>query len=350
MRRIHIIVIAVLLSTIAGISSTAAAAQPTKQHEHLAGVLAWSRYDNFDDGTARIVRADEHGRHVRAITHPATHVYDIDPKISPDGRHVLFERNIDSQGLAEIGIVGIDGQGERILNLRCTDPCVGVEAPNWTPDGHHLVYGRIIGPIDPTTGNAVGEPLYRSDLHGGTQTRLTRFDAVRASFSPTGYIVFLRSNPRDGHIAVFRMDPSGRHVKQLTPWALDADLPAASPATTGPSKNAVVFETYGQGPPDGKAQAVATVPATCRSLAQCTRSIRYLTSATNVPNQNFNPSWSPNGRRIIYCHFSYVDPGPAVGDIWTMRSNGSDKTAVSIDPRFEFRPNWGLTPRRGWSS
>jgi Tol biopolymer transport system component len=112
-----------------------------------------------------------------------------------------------------------------------------------------------------------------------------------------------------------------------------------------PTTNDVVFETYGQGPPDGTAAAVATVPATWRSLAQCTRQIRYLTSSTALPDQNFNPSWSPNGQRIIYCHFSYVDPGPAVDDIWTMRFNGTGKTPVSTDPRFEFRPDWGRSAR-----
>jgi dipeptidyl aminopeptidase/acylaminoacyl peptidase len=127
----------------------------------------------------------------------ATGVYDEDPKISPDGRRVLFERNVDSEGLAEIGVVDMDGRGERILDLGCSDPCVGVEAPNWTPDGHHLVYGRIIGPIDPTNGNAVGEPLYRSGLNSGLHTRLTSFDAVRASFAPEGYLVFRRVDPNN---------------------------------------------------------------------------------------------------------------------------------------------------------
>ena len=341
MRRVRLAgTITSMLLLMAGVSSTAAVAEPAAEH-HGAGVLVWSRFDGSHDGTGRIVRADPDGEHVRAITHPPTGVFDEDPKISPDGRRVLFARNVPSQGLVEIGVVGIDGRGERILDLHCTDPCVGVEGPNWTPDGRQLVYGRIIGPIDPTNGNAVGEPLYRSDLDGGFQTRLTSFDAVRASFAPDGYIVFLRPNPSDGHTAVFRMDADGGHVRQLTPWSIDADLPDVSPATSGPTRNLVVFETYGQGPPGGTASAVATVPATCQSLEQCTHQIRYLTSSTALPDQNFNPSWSPNGRQIIYCHFAYVDPGPAVGDIWTMRFNGTGKTPVSTDPRFEFRPAWG---------
>ena len=142
------------------------------------------------------------------------------------------------------------------------------------------------------------------------------------------------------------MEVNGSDVHQLTPWSLGADLPSVSPAAGGPTRDSVVFETYGQGAPDGVAAAVATVPATCGSMADCTHRIRYLTSSTALPDQNFNPSWSPDGRQITYVHFSYIDPGPSVGDIWTMRFDGAEKKAVSTDPRFEFRPNWGPSVQR----
>jgi len=70
------------------------------------------------------------------------------------------------------------------------------------------------------------------------------------------------------------MRPDGTHVHQLTPWRLDGDTADLSPATHGPTKDLVAFETFGHGAPEGAQSDVATVPATCGSLADCTSKIR----------------------------------------------------------------------------
>ena len=77
-------------------SPSVASAQPPS---HERDVIAWSRFDNFSDGTARIVVSDAGGHHVHAVSHPATGSQDIDPKISPDGRWITFERD-DANGAA----------------------------------------------------------------------------------------------------------------------------------------------------------------------------------------------------------------------------------------------------------
>jgi hypothetical protein len=61
------------------------------------------------------------------------------------------------------------------------------------------------------------------------------------------------------------MNADGTNIRRLTPWRLGTDVIDLSPATGGPTKNRIVFETYGMGPPKGKSQNVATVPATCSS-------------------------------------------------------------------------------------
>ena len=88
--------------------------------------------------------------------------------------------------------------------------------------------------------------------------------------------------------------------RQLTPWRLDADVPDLSLAAHGPTKDLVVFETFGQGAPKGSQQDIATVPATCHPLAACIREIRYVTHNGAGPGTSFNPSWSPGGKRIAF--------------------------------------------------
>src|SRR6185369_10727408 len=76
-----------------------------------------------------------------------------------------------------------------------------------------------------------------------------------ARFSPDGgYIVFTRVRNDPFNSAAFRMDLDGTDIVQLTPWKLDADLVDLSPATSGPTADLAVFETYGHGAPEGKSQ------------------------------------------------------------------------------------------------
>jgi hypothetical protein len=122
---------------------------------------------------------------------------------------------------------------------------------------------------------------------------------------------------------------------------LGGDLADVSPATHGPTKDLVVFETFGTGPPEGSQQDIATVPATCFPLADCTSKIRSVTNNGAGPRTSFNPSWSPDGRRIAFTDV-LLGPDRALADIWTVRPNGHDRQRVSHSPRFEFRPDWGV--------
>lgn len=349
---------AFVISVVAGVvlsgglaASAADAAEPAHADSRSGQFLVWSRFDDFETGTARLVVADAQGHHVTPITHPPAGAQDIDPRISPDGRHILFERDTADTSLA--GIIGTDGRGEAIIDLGCTDPCVGTNTPSWTPDGRHLLYDRVSGPFD-DAGDAASAVLWQANLDGSHQIRVSdpALDAVRteetnASFSPSGYRVVLRDTI-DRQSAIFREWADGTHAVQITPWALLADLPFVSPARFGPTKDLVVFEATGPatGPTGGS--RIGTVPATCRTLASCPAQIRYLTPAASDTESNFNPSWSPDGQKVIYVnHVNGDETHNPVGDIWMMRWDGSQKTPLSTDPRFEFRPAWGQL-QHGW--
>ena len=319
----------------------AGSATAGESHDRTLDVLAWSRFDSPPTGTASIVVADARGDHIRQVTHPGVGEQDIDPRISPNGRYILFER--DTADTSKAGIVGVDGRGERLIDLRCTDPCAGTNTPSWFPGGEHLLYDRVSGPFN-SAGDAASANLWKSDLYGGHQSRFSdpaldpATEETVPSFAPAGYMTVIHGRP-DGSTAVFRLRLDGTHAHQLTPWSLNADLPEVSPAESGPSRNLVVFETAGTATAGSR---VGVVPATCGSIADCTASIRYLTPAVSQPYASFNPAWAPDGRHVIYVNFVGGSATTApVGDIWVMRTDGSQKQPVSQDPRFEFRPAWG---------
>ena len=57
--------------------------------KHTAVRLVWTRFVSADSSTAAIVIGGPNGKHVRALTHPASGVVDVDAQISPNGRKLL---------------------------------------------------------------------------------------------------------------------------------------------------------------------------------------------------------------------------------------------------------------------
>jgi Tol biopolymer transport system component len=318
------------------------------------GRIAWSRL-TADFRQAQIVTANPDGSHLRVLTQPPEGASDLDPKWSPDGTRILFAR--ESGDNVEIVVMNADGRSQHVVSFGCTDPCVSDQAPTWAPDGHHIAFTRRVGPI--VNGGARSLALWIGRDDGTHVRRLSPLDIdpiyedAGANWSrDRSYIQFLRlrADPLDDtHVqaAVFRMRPDGTSDRQLTPWEINADETDLSQAARGPTKDLVVFETNSHEP---KAQNIATVPATCPTLAICTRQIRYLTAnPSDSATTSFNPAWAPDGSRIAFAEATFPPPGDTstdwYADIYTVDPDGRDRRLVSPGAEWNFRPDWGVRPR-----
>jgi len=329
------------------VTTTAGPANASTTH---GGRIVWNQFTR-DFGAMHIVARNADGTRPRDLTTPVANVYEQDPVYSPDGKWVAFNRFDFNEGdfpHGRVGIVAASGGPVTLVDLGCVDPCYEDDFPSWTPDAARIVFQRVSGFVpgnDTSAGSAV---LWSANRDGSDVQRLSPpgidgiYEDNHARFSPDGtYLIFLRSRTSDGHNAVFRMRPNGTGIRQLTPWKLDADLPDLSPATSGPTKDLVVFETFGHGAEPPETQKVATVPATCTSMPDCTSKITLVTPNVTLPDQAFNPAWSPDGTRIVYCAFRDNGPDQApLAVITTIDADGSNSQSVSNPNLFGFRPDW----------
>ena len=242
-------------------------------------------------------------------------------------------------------MVGSDGRGQHTIPVSCTVPCAGVQDPGWTPSGRRIRLhprDRALRPDQPVgaLGRAVHRPPGRQrDAPTVAARHRRRIRGLPRPLRHQRQVPDLppgtQPGPQDGGVP---QRPDGSDVRQLTPWRLAADTPDLSLAAHGPTKDLVVFETFGQGAPKGSQQDIATVPATCHPLAGCTREIRYVTHNGSGPRTSFNPSWSPGGKRIAFTDALF--PAGKAGDRRHLdgparrpRPAGLPLTTIPVPPR-----------------
>lgn len=168
-----------------------------------------------------------------------------------------------------------------------------------------------------------------------------RFEYSYLRLSPDGsYVTFRRADLVTGRSALFRADPDGRHPHRLTAYAFDAEVIDLSTARHGPTKDLLVFESFGRGDPDQTFADIATVPTTCTSVSDCTSKTVWLTDNAPTGRRNANPNWSPDGSSIVFTDRAGIDINDA--EIWTMRYLGTHRQRISDSPDFDYRPTWGV--------
>ncbi|MFE4469074.1 TolB family protein [Leifsonia sp. NPDC056824] len=307
---------ALLAATLRAPKSASAAA-------HEVGVYVWSRVS--DSGTSTHLALYDFASHrVRQLTHPPDLSVDYGPRVSPDGRYVLFGRATGSLRF-EVRVIGLDGRGERRLDDGSRLAPDGPTHPVWAPDGHHVIYTM-------QTGDRRGE-LWQTDLAGAIHIRITAgspgFSQSAPTFAPAGYRVVLAHDPT-GRTALFREDRDGSHSVQLTAWSLGVGIAHVSTARSGPTRDLLAFTIGAQ---------LATMPATCRSVAACYAKLRYVAPGRIA----FGVTWA-GGRAIVF-HDPTQGRGRE-GTLWALIWYGDRPVLRELPVTDHAEPTWRHIPLR----
>lgn len=265
----------------------------------------------IDPSAICLVRPDGTGQHPLPL--PAgTPLNLTHPDWSPDGSRLALERWMED-GSVEIWSARPDGSELARLVACEGPPCQQVFYPAWSPDGTQLAYARF----DHPAGTEYEEDrlsLEVIDLASGVRRVVARAPAVakgtyvefvypRWSRDGTG-LVFTRTHdgtpPDDpllgSAIAVVKAD--GSEVD--APRVLTDETQFGAYPDWSPTQDLIVFTTYDQGYFEQ-----GTKPANLYTIRPDGTGIAQLTSFGEKDHRATQPSWTPDGKRIVFCHITY---------------------------------------------
>jgi Tol biopolymer transport system component len=243
------------------------------------------------------------------------------PVWSPDGSRIAFIAAGNQSEDFDLWVIDADGTGLR--QLTDTDD-VWEGVPSWSPDGRHLSYSHSLGGVDE------GGQIRVLDVDDPDAKQATVADLGDwPSWSPDGAVI-LYSGDADGTTALFTVPAGGGEATMLN----TDGPPGASEASWSPDGSQIAF-VASSGDPDAKDPADWNEDIWVMD-ADGTHARKVVTTDGN---DHWMPTWSPDGRHLIYT----ADGTENEGEIARVDLTTGDVTVLTHNEAHDMMPSWRTT-------
>lgn len=131
------------------------------------------------------------------------------PRFSPDDSSILYASTLGSS--SQIWVMKGDGSDKRQLTNGIAPDAPDANAPNWSPDGRHIVFWAGYE-------TRYGE-IWTMTAEGTNQRRLTNqpppFSSDNPAWSPDGSRIIFDTNRSGSEVEIWIMDADGRSQRRL---------------------------------------------------------------------------------------------------------------------------------------
>lgn len=305
----------------------------------------------------RIVAADSGERHLAGIRQLTDGGENAEAYFSADGRRLIFQSTRDGRSCDQQYVMRVDGTAvRRISDGRGKTTC------GWfLPGDGRLLFASSTAhdsacPPRPDPSKGYVWPLDRFDIYtanrdGSGLRRLTRYDVYTAEavLSPDGKrIVF--TSLKDGDLDIYTMNVDGSDVRRLT----------TTPGYDGgawwsPDGTKIVYRANH---PSDSAELRQYRELLAQGLVRPSKVELFVMNAdgseqrqiTHLGGANFGPSWTPDGKRIIFAS-NYRNPRSRNFDLFLVSLDGSGLEQVTTNPDFDGFPMFSPDGRKlVWAS
>ena len=210
---------------------------------------------------------------------------------SPDSTRILFETGI--KGNFDIFTISLDGTG--IVNLSKNPSWDGM--PNWSHDGTKIVF------VSQRDGD---NEIFVMNADGSNQVQLThnKTKDITPAWSPDGTKIAFVSD-RD-HSFEVNVKPPSQDIEPGSPEFLERAMQSKK------IHDIFVMNADGSNP----------------------------VNITRYPNNDFKPTWSPDGSRI-----AFISIRDGKRELFSMNSDGTEVIPITNNDSMDENPDWGPLPK-----
>ena len=297
---------------------------------------------------------ERHFAHIRQVTFGGENA---EAYFSRDGQWLTFQSTRDGRACDQQYVMRIDGTGlKRVSNGNGKTTC------GWfLPDGQRLFFASSHAHDstcpprpDPSRGYVWGLDrfdIYTVNRDGSGLRRLTNYNVYTAEgvLSPDGRrIVF--TSLKDGDLDIYTMNVDGTDVRRLTTTPGYDGGPWWSPDGTK-----IVYRAWH--PPDSAGLADYQ-GLLAQRMVRPSRMELWVMNAdgsgqrqiTSLGGANFGPSWTPDGRRIVFSS-NYKNPRSRNFELYLVNLDGSGLEQITHHEEFDGFPMFSPDGKRlVWAS